>query len=71
MGKSSMGKHRESGMGPGRFMPLEMRNIGWNMHEAASRFAAVAAEGDTGAAYTALQQVTGACVACHNAYRTR
>jgi hypothetical protein len=28
MGKSSMGKHRATGMGPGRFMPLAMGNIG-------------------------------------------
>ena len=27
MGKSSMGKHRATDMGPGRFMPPEMRNI--------------------------------------------
>lgn len=31
MGNISMGKTRASGMGPGRFMPLEMHNLGWNM----------------------------------------
>ena len=71
MGKSSMGKHRGTGMGPGRFMPLEMRNIGWGMHESASELARVAKEGDLKAAYAALQKVTSACVACHYSYRTQ
>ena len=71
MGNSSMGKHRASGMGPGRFMPLEMRNLGWTMHAAASEFANVAREGDVTAAYAALQQVTTACITCHYSYRTR
>ena len=38
MGRSSMGKHRSTGMGPGRFMPLEMRKLGWGMHDAATEF---------------------------------
>jgi len=71
MGKSSMGKHRGSGMGPGRFMPLEMRNIGWGMHESATEFSLVAKKGDLKSAYSALQKVTGSCVACHYSYRTR
>lgn len=71
MGKSSMGKHRETGMGPGRFMPLEMRQIGWGMHEAASEFAVVAKQGDVTKAYSALQTVMSSCVACHYSYRTR
>lgn len=71
MGKSSMGKHRASGMGPGRFMTLEMRNIGWGMHEAASELAQAAEKNDSKGAWSALQRVTGACVACHNSYRTR
>ena len=71
MGKSSMGKHRASGMGPGRFMPLEMRNLGWGMHEAASEFAVAAKKGDINNAYAALQKVTSACTACHYSYRTR
>lgn len=71
IGKSSMGKYRATGMGPGRFMPLEMRNIGWSMHEAASEFALIAREGDKDKAYAALQKVMGACVACHYSYRTR
>jgi hypothetical protein len=71
MGRSSMGKYRDTGMGPGRFMPLEMRQLGWNMHEAASRFAEVAKTGDGPRAWAALQDVTASCVACHYSYRTR
>ena len=71
MGKSTMGKHRATGMGPGRFMPVEMHSIGIGMHEAASEFAELAKKGDTKNAYLALQKVNGACVACHYTYRTR
>ena len=71
MGKSSMGKHRGTGMGPGRFMPLEMRNIGWGMHDAATEFSKIAKEGDLKSAYRALQNVTASCVECHYSYRTR
>ena len=70
MGKSSMGKHRGTGMGPGRYMPPEMRNLGWSMHESATEFSRVAGEGDSKAAYSALQKITTACVACHYSYRT-
>lgn len=71
MGKSSMGKHRATGMGPGRYMPLEMRNIGWGMHESATELSQAAREGDLKGAYSALQKVTTSCVACHYSYRTR
>ena len=71
MGKSSMGKHRTTGMGPGRFMPPAMRNLGWGMHESASEFARVAKEGDLKRALSALQKVTASCVACHYSYRTQ
>ena len=71
MGKSSMGKHRSTGMGPGRFMPLEMRNIGWSMHESATELSQFAKKGDLKNANLALQKVTSACVACHYSYRTR
>jgi len=71
MGKSSMGKHRATGMGPGRFMPLEMRNIGWGMHESATELSQAAKEGNLKGAYSALQKVTASCVACHYSYRTR
>lgn len=71
MGKSSMGKHRATGMGPGRFMPLEMRNIGWGMHESATELSQMAKEGNLQGAYSALQKITGSCVACHYSYRTQ
>ena len=71
MGRSSMGKHRESGMGPGRFMPLEMRNLGWSMHDAASELSKTAKQGDLNNSYAALQKVTASCIACHYSYRTR
>lgn len=54
MGKSSMGKHHGTGMGPGRFMPFEMRKIGRSVHFAATDFAEVARQGDKKAAYAAL-----------------
>lgn len=71
MGRSSMGKHRGTGMGPGRFMPPEMRSLGLGMHDAASELADVARLGDLGGSYATLQKVTGMCVACHYSYRTR
>ncbi len=71
MGRSSMGKHRSTGVGPGRFMPLEMRNLGWGMHDAASELSKAAKQGNLKNTYNALQKVTGSCVACHYSYRTR
>jgi len=71
LGRSSMGKHRGTGMGPGRFMTPEMRKIGWGMHDAASEFSISAKEGDLKGAYSALQKVTSSCVACHYSYRTQ
>lgn len=73
MGQSSMGKHAymARGQGPGRFMPDTMRQMGWNMHDAATEFAKVAKEGDQIKALAALQQVTSSCVACHMTFRTR
>ncbi len=71
LGRSSMGKYRRSGMGPGRYMPNEMRDLGWSMHDAATEFSKVAKQGDSTKAYQALQKVTSACVACHAIYRTR
>lgn len=71
MGRSSMGKYRTTGMGPGRYMPTEMRNIGWSMHDAATEFSKVAKQGDVKSAYSALQKVSSSCVACHYSFRTR
>lgn len=73
MGQSAMGKHAymARGQGPGRFMPDTMRQMGWNMHDAATEFARVAKKGNQSNAMVALQQVTSSCVACHMSFRTR
>lgn len=71
LGTSSMGRHRGTGMAPGRFMPPEMHRLAIGMHQAASDFAAVAAKQDLPAAYSAIQRVTSFCVACHVSYRIR
>lgn len=71
LGRASMGKHRASGMGPGRFMSPEMRDLGWGMHDAADAFATEARKGNPQSAFAALQKVTSSCVACHAVYRTR
>ena len=72
LGQSAMGKHAviTRGQGPGRFMPDAMRQMGWEMHAAASEFALVAKGGDTAKTYTALQKVMANCVACHMSFRT-
>ena len=70
MGVQSMGKHRGSGMGPGKFMPVGMRSMGMQMHQSASEFARVAKTGDVKRAYQAFQNVTTSCVSCHYSYRT-
>jgi len=71
LGRATMGRPQGTGMGPGRFMPMEMRDIGWRMHDAADAFAAVARKGDAQKAFAALEPVTSSCVACHAVYRTR
>ena len=76
MGISTMGKHRKlpQNARPGRFMPDEMHAIGRGSHVAASDFAKLAKEAgpnDLPKLLTALQTVTGACIACHRSYRTR
>ncbi len=73
MGQSTMGKHAymARGQGPGRFMPDTMRQMGWNMHDAASEFAKVAKSGDQAKSMAALQQLTSSCVACHMSFRIR
>ncbi len=61
----------------GKYMPKGMRNIGRQMHQAASTFALSAreAEKDGGLSknkvLTALSQVIQQCVACHDLYRAR
>ncbi|GAB4123092.1 MAG: hypothetical protein Tsb0027_20770 [Wenzhouxiangellaceae bacterium] len=75
LGSASMGRHRDSGGGPGRHMPAAMRSIGMRMHAAADALAedlaAAANTGDQTAAMQQLAQVTAACSACHAAYRIR
>ena len=78
IGVSAMGRHRNSppNARPGMFMPNDMHAIARGMHVAATDFAKVAkatkdGKGDPSKALTALQAVTGACVACHRSYRTQ
>ena len=69
LGLSSLESHGASHMA--KFMPEGMRKAGTSMHRAASRFALRAQEGEALPAYTALSEVTAACVACHSGYRIR
>ncbi len=69
LGMSSLASHGASHMAG--FMPEGMRQAGTNMHRAASRFALKAQEGEVLTAYSALAEVTSACVACHAGYRIR
>ena len=69
LGMSSLESHGAEHMA--KFMPEGMRNAGTGMHQAASRFALKAQEGDALPAYKLLAEVTSACVACHAGYRIR
>lgn len=69
LGMSSLESHGASHMA--QFMPAGMRQAGTEMHRAASRFALRAQEGELLPAYTALVEVTSACVTCHSGYRIR
>ena len=69
LGMSSLDSHGAEHMA--KFMPEGMRNAGTDMHQAASRFALKAQEGDALPAYGLLVEVTSACVACHAGYRIR
>lgn len=71
LGIASMGRHRGTEMGPGRFMPPEMHRLGIEMHRSASDFAAAAKSEDSAEAYSALQRITSFCVACHVSFRIR
>lgn len=71
LGNSSMGRHRGTGMGPGRFMPPAMHQLGIAMHQAATDFSATALKGDPKQTVAALQRITSMCVACHAAFRIR
>jgi hypothetical protein len=67
IGMSSLIAHDAAHMAP--YMPKGMRDIGTEMHHAASRFAMTANEGDLPKALQALSEVTAQCVACHMNYR--
>ena len=69
LGMSSLKSHGASHMA--KFMPEGMRQAGTSMHRAASRFALKAQEGEVLPAYSALSDITSACVACHSDYRIR
>ena len=71
MGQSLRRRNQDREFGPGRYMPEEMRRMGWDLHEAASNFALVARRQHPQATYGALQKITEACIACHYSYRTR
>jgi hypothetical protein len=71
MGRSLLSKYQNEGMRPGRYMPKEMREIGYELHAAASQFAKVARQGNLQETLHAYHRITSACVACHYSYRTR
>jgi hypothetical protein len=76
LGMSSLSSHGAAHLA--QFMPKNMREIGTQMHQAASRFAIIArdAELEPGLesqhkVYDALHAITENCNACHQAYRIR
>jgi cytochrome c553 len=69
LGMSSLESHGARHMS--MFIPEGMRQAGTSMHRAASRFALKAQEGEVLPSYSALSEVTSACVACHSGYRIR
>jgi len=71
MGRSLLSKYQNQDMRPGRYMPKEMREIGYELHNAAAEFAMVARQGDLQKTMAAYHRITGACVACHYSYRIR
>jgi len=71
MGRSLLSKYQNEEFRPGRYMPKEMREIGWELHNAASQFANAARQGDQRKTLLAYHRITSACVACHYSYRIR
>lgn len=76
LGMSSLSSHGAAHLA--QFMPQNMREIGTQMHQAASRFVITArnAELEPGLesqhrVYSALHAITENCNACHHAYRIR
>jgi hypothetical protein len=73
LGMSAMGKNRNQPLEarPGAHMPPAMHSLGVDGHKAASEFARIAATGDRDKTIAALPSLSGACVACHHAFRVR
>jgi hypothetical protein len=71
MGRSLLSKYQDEEMRPGRYMPKEMRKIGWELHAAAAEFVTAARQGNLQKTLLAYHHITSACVACHYSYRTR
>ena len=71
MGRSLLSKYQDVDMRPGHYMPQEMREIGWELHNAATEFAKVAREGKLKKTLLAYHRITSSCIACHYSYRTR
>lgn len=71
MGRSLLSKYQDEDIRPGRYMPQEMRKIGWELHNAATQFAKLARQGDQHKAMLAYHRITSACVACHYSFRIR
>jgi hypothetical protein len=71
MGRSLLSKYQDEEMRPGRYMPKEMREIGWELHNAAAQFVSAARQGNLQKTLLAYQRITSACVSCHYSYRTR
>ena len=71
MGRSLLSKYQDEDIRPGRYMPKAMREIGWELHNAATQFAKVAREGNLEKTLLAYHRITSSCVACHYSYRTR
>jgi len=71
MGRSLLSKYQDEEMRPGRHMPKEMREIGWELHDAAAQLVTAARQGNLKKTLLAYQRITSACVACHYSYRIR
>lgn len=73
LGMSSLKLHGAHDVAP--FMPEGMRNIGTEMHRAASRLATDAntasASGDVKPVLASMARVTQQCIACHSSYRVQ
>lgn len=71
MGRSLLSKYQDKDMRPGRYMPKEMRKIGWELHEAAAEFVIAAKQVNLKKTLSAYYRITSACVSCHYSYRIR